>query len=112
METSIKSLFMRMMSEPSAEAENSPYPIVSTVCASQQPQADQPGPCFRNFNGVVPSFRHFLEVCGSLHDSAKYRQRLNKIPNTLKSKKVRKNLSCIFSCKQNQVLSLLQTCVV
>ena len=104
METNIKSLFTRMMSEPSAEARNSPYPVVSTVCASQQPQADQPGPLFQNVNGVVPSFCHFLEVCGSLHDSAKYRQCFIKIPNTLKFKKVRHNLSCICSCKQFQVL--------
>ena len=112
METNIERLFMRMMSEPSAEAGNSPYPVVSTVCASQQPDADQPGPCFRISMALFPFFRHFFELCGSLHDSAKYRQCSNKIPNTLRFEKVRKNLSCICLCKQIEVSPLLLTCVV
>ena len=61
MESNMKSLFMRMMSEPSAEARNSPYPVVSTVCALQQPQADQPGPCSRTSMTLSPPFATSLK---------------------------------------------------
>ena len=64
METNIERLFMRMMSEPSAEAGNSPYPVVSTVCASQQPDADQPGPCFRISMALFPFFATSLNYVG------------------------------------------------
>ena len=61
METKNKSLFMRMMSEPSAEAGNSPYPVASTVCALQQPQADQPGPCSIISMALSPPFATSLK---------------------------------------------------
>ena len=64
METYIKRLFMRMMSEPSAEAGKSPYPVVSTVCALQQHQADQPGPCFRISMALSPPFATSLKCVG------------------------------------------------
>ena len=84
-----KVLFMQMMSEPPAGAEKFPVPT------------RQHGPCLtaasgeptrfliQDGNNDDPSFRHLLEVSGSLHDSAKSRQHHIAIPNTSRFENLR-----------------------